>query len=372
MIWETHRKLSLEAIDRIGVRLSPTECDSLMRGVVAPDEWKMSNQNDRTSHHYGRASEINDYLHLARTYYLNDDPINTYFNLGIALHFIQDSYVSYPSFLSKEKHDNWEQGIDRCYISPDFAESIKKINYKSEAERCAWVAEELLREVQGPIDTMRLATLFSHQKTNDTIANPVVDLNLAYRASYTISKSILGPKNSVTLDNQLNDIYKIHEKMLWQEEDRVSEQLIKSFEQRNVIRGALVNGKGLIVKIKNWMTGRKVRSLETQLASNYDDYFDKGHLKRVDWNYKNEVTKLTNSYTGWYIYTIHNLNINSVTSGLIQAEKVNQIVGLDERVLPNFINSGSVPSYSVGSKSLIRRADLDKMGIEGIGEKLSN
>lgn len=369
MIWETHRNLTLEAINRIGVRLSPNERDSLMKGVVAPDEWKMSNKNDRTSHHYGRASEIREYLHLARTYYLNDDLIDTYFNLGIALHFIQDSYVSYPSFLSKEKHDSWEQGIDRCYISPDFTESINKINNKSEAERCAWVAKELMNEVQGPMDTIRIATIFSHQKTNDTIANPVVDLNLAYRASYTVTKSILSPKNSVSLDTQIKDIYKNYENMLWQEEGRMSEQLIKMFEQRNVLKGSLIDGKGLVVKIKNWMTGRKIRSLETNLASNYDDYFNKGHLKRVAWNFKNEETKITNNYSGWYIYAIPDLNINSVELRLLQVEKNNQIVGLNERISSNMMINGSPPSYSVGSKSLIRKVDLDKVTIERTGEK---
>lgn len=369
MIWETHRNLSLEAINRIGVRLSPNERDSLMKGVVAPDEWKMSNKNDRTSHHYGRAPEIKEYLHLARTYYLNDDLINTYFNLGIALHFIQDSYVSYPSFLSKEKHDSWEQGIDRCYISPDFTESINKINNKSEAERCAWVARELMNEVQGPMDTIRIATIFSHQKTNDTIANPVVDLNLAYRASYTVTKSILSPKNSVSLDTQINDIYKNYENMLWQEEGRMSEQLIKMFEQRNVLKGSLIDGKGLVVKIKNWMTGRKIRSLETKLSSSYDDYFDKGHLKRVAWNYKNEIAKITTNYSGWYIYTIHDLDINSVTSRLIHAENANQVVGLDKHVLSNLLTNGFIPSYSVGLKSLIKKTDLDGIMVETISNK---
>ena len=371
MIWETHRNLSLEALERIGVRLSPNERDSLLKGVVAPDEWKMSNPNDRTSHHYGRASEIGEYLHLARTFYLNDDLINTYFNLGIALHFIQDSYVSYPSFLSKEKHDSWEQGIDRCYISPDFSESIKKINNRSEAERCAWVAKDLLNEVYGPMDTIRIATIFSHPKTNDTIANPVVDLNLAYRASYTVAKSILSPKNSVPLDTQINDIYKNYENILWQEEERVSEQFIKSFEQRNVLQKSLIDGKGLVVKFKNWLTGRKIRSLELQLASNYHDYFDKGHLKRVARNFKNEVTKVTTNFAGWYIYTIHDLDIDSVTSRLIRTEKTNQIVGLDERVLSELLTNGAIPSYSVGSKSLIKKTDLDGMMVETIGNKWS-
>jgi len=364
MIWETHRNLSVEALERIGARLSPNERDSLLKGAVAPDEWKMSNQNDRTSHHYGRASEIKEYLNLARTYYLNDDLINTYFNLGIALHFIQDSYVSYPSFLSKEKHDSWEQGINRCYISPDFSESINKINNKSEAERCARVAKELMNEIQGPMDTIRIATIFSHPKTNDTIANPVVDLNLAYRASYTVAKSILSPKNSVSLDTLINDIYKKYVNMLWQEENSASEQLIKSFEQRNLLQNSIVDRKGFIVKIKNWMTRRKIRSLETQLALNFDDYFDKGHLKRVAWNFKNEVTKVTINYTGWYIYTIHDLDINSVTSRLIHAENANQIVGSDKHVLSNLLTNGSIPSYSVGSKSLIKKTDLDGIIVE--------
>ena len=94
----------------------------------------------------------------ARSFFLQDNLPSAYFNFGVALHYIQDSYTSFASFYPN--HQSWEQQIEASCLVPDIEELIQK-SVKNEFQRnkCSWLVQELSREVQGRDNTLRIATL---------------------------------------------------------------------------------------------------------------------------------------------------------------------------------------------------------------------
>jgi hypothetical protein len=111
MLWKTHIRISLEVLRKLGIYLAPEVFQSFKNGIIAPDQW----QNDYP-HHYGKSEKIKQHLMKSRGCYLQGDLPNTFFNLGVALHYIQDSYTSVESYNNSYNertiHQNWERHID--------------------------------------------------------------------------------------------------------------------------------------------------------------------------------------------------------------------------------------------------------------------
>jgi hypothetical protein len=69
--------------------LSPQVEKKFREGIKAPDKWK------NFPHHYGKSEEIKQQIMNSRKCFLHDDYPNTFFNLGVALHYVQDSHTSF-------------------------------------------------------------------------------------------------------------------------------------------------------------------------------------------------------------------------------------------------------------------------------------
>lgn len=106
MLWKTHIKITFEVFRRLGIPL--TEKERVKEGAISPDKWGLPD----LPHHYGKERQIRNYLLLSRKYFLRYDLLGAYYYLGVALHYIQDSYVSMASFYPK--HHSWEESIDKC------------------------------------------------------------------------------------------------------------------------------------------------------------------------------------------------------------------------------------------------------------------
>lgn len=362
MKWATHIRITREVFDSLGIRLTYEEDEKLREGVIAPDKWKNGNYNDRTSHHYGRSAEIQNYLKTARSQLLENDLSNAYFNLGIALHFIQDSFTTYPTYLKTQNidHEKWENWIDEKGFYQNISQALNNIKNQTERQRCYWLNQELIKDIEGPNDTFRIATINSHQKTEYTIANPSVDYNLAYRASYAIVKSITGPKSNQYLDNRLNKCHIQHEQMLLEEETKASNRLLGLVSERN----ALVKSKkigGIIETIKNWFTDRKINSKENELLKLSNNYFNKQHLENVAHVYNTEVMRITNDYAGWYRYQIPELKIDSVISELISIDTASEILKVTPQNVRIYLSEKEIPIHNVGMREVIKRAALDRI-----------
>jgi hypothetical protein len=92
MLWKTHRRITEEVMRKLRIPLTSGEISALKEGVIAPDKWK------NYPHHHGKSNAIKQHLVTARYLFLQGDLLNAYFNLGVALYYIQDSYTSFPSF----------------------------------------------------------------------------------------------------------------------------------------------------------------------------------------------------------------------------------------------------------------------------------
>src|SRR4030065_2400235 len=104
MLWRTHLRVSFEVLRRIGVSMSSEESLRFKAGVLAPDQWK------DYPHHHGKSEAIRRNLMHARQCYLQDNLLDAFYYLGVALHYIQDAYTSMASFYPK--HKSWEQDIE--------------------------------------------------------------------------------------------------------------------------------------------------------------------------------------------------------------------------------------------------------------------
>ena len=147
MVWKTHIRITKDVVDRLGVRLTGDEYHWLKEGVIAPDK-----NRDQQVHHYGCEEIISQHLNVARSSFLRNDYNHSLYNLGVALHYIQDSYTTCPSFLPG--HQNWEEGIEKSWLVPDaeMVEVIKRdVRNWSHRSHCMSVAQELSKDVQGDI-----------------------------------------------------------------------------------------------------------------------------------------------------------------------------------------------------------------------------
>jgi hypothetical protein len=193
MLWKTHQRISKEVMARLGLWLTREEFSSLMEGAIAPDKWQ------DWPHHYGKSFEIGEFLKKARKSYLINDLPDAYFSLGVALHYIQDSYTTYPSS-NQDAHHKWEQLIEESTSDSSFDTIRDTVESEYHRGRCCWLNQELSNNVQGRNDTLRAANLNGQKKEYDSIASPKVDFYIGFWASYTVSKSILSPRNSTDLD----------------------------------------------------------------------------------------------------------------------------------------------------------------------------
>ena len=173
MLWKTHARITCDVMRRLGIPLSNLEESRLKEGVLAPDKW------GNYPHHYKKEQEIQSNLLLSRKYFLVDDFPNAYFYLGVALHYIQDSYTSMASFYPG--HHSWEESIENCNWISNLDEIIHYWlrDNSFERNRCLGLANALSQDVQGKDGTMHVATLSGHEALQ-TFAKPIIDFNLGF------------------------------------------------------------------------------------------------------------------------------------------------------------------------------------------------
>lgn len=358
MKWKTHIRITNEVMGQLGIRLTDEEYSRLKQGVIAPDKW------GDYPHHYGKFNEITNYLSLARSQYLQNDLNSAYYNLGVALHYIQDSYTTYPSFLPK--HDEWEEWIEGSYYTHDIQEAIRSsVKPLNTADRCSWLAHELSRDVYGRIETCKVATINSMKKDVNTIASPKVDLNLGLLASYVVTKSILGPKTNSSLDATLMSNFNHFEGQLRMAELRASSDIIRLVNKRNEQAKKLVPSTGIIATIKNWLTNSRIKSIDTVAISSKQGYFHKKHLEAVVTQYQNEVNRITADHVGWYGYHAPQIDTNIVVNELIEFQSASHALGLDQQRLKAILIEHNVPIYGIGGSELVERTGVDGLLKQG-------
>lgn len=361
MLWKTHIRICKKVLHELRVAPSSLEASRLRDGVVDPDKWR----GNRESHHYGKSDEIRRYTLGARRLYLQSDLLNAFYNLGVALHYIQDSYTSFPSSFSPLKHQNWEQQIEDLedYGFVDDLESTIQYTLKNntfQRNRCSWLAIELSREVQGRDSTLRIATL-AGQEESKSWAKPIVDLNLGFRASLAVSKSVLGPKNCPELEASLARILKEHERLLQNSEFSLSAKIAELARQRDALKSKIVQESGFVRKIKNWFYGVRVGLQNRRINDKMWEYNSQGHLHRVESEYKHAANMTTSPHEGWYNFQIPKISFGVVEKELLIITEVSTRLGFDADAIRALLGKGGHSCFFARNKELMLRSELNEV-----------
>lgn len=345
--------MSFNTLKKLDISLNPQTEKKFKDGVIAPDQWK------DYPHHHGKTQKIKQYLVASRRCFLEDDYPTSFFNLGVALHYIQDSHTSFASFYPK--HHSWEQSIDK---SPYVSNLNKTINYylkdkKAEKKRCLWLYEALSKDAHGKDETLYLATLSGHEQSK-SFAKPIIDYNLAIRASFVVTKSILGSKKSPDLIKKLNDELLIYQEFLKTAEVNLSKKIIELVTEREKLQKAKTPSSGLISKIGNWVLSIRIKIKDMSAKSNYNNYQKKKHLDKIIRTYLNGTEKIVKRYKGWYSYNIPPLKKKIVLPELLTLKDVSQRLNKDESELKESLFRCGFMVYTIGKCTFVRRIDLDE------------
>ena len=122
MLWKTHIRISNEVLRRLKITLSDDVYARFKEGVLAPDQWK------DYPHHHSKSDAIARNLLYARQLYLQNNLQDAFYYLGLALHYIQDSYTSVISYNSPNNqiwHHNYEQSIEDSDFVYDLEKTIQ-------------------------------------------------------------------------------------------------------------------------------------------------------------------------------------------------------------------------------------------------------
>jgi hypothetical protein len=353
MLWKTHIRISREVLRRLGIYLAPEVFQSFTNGIVAPDKWQ------DFPHHYGKSEKIKENLLTSRGYFLRDDLRNAFFYLGVALHYIQDSYTSMAS--SYVNHHRWEESIENAIFTDDLKKTVKYALRDKEWERnrCLGLADALSKRAYSRDNTLYLATLTGQIKS-ESFAEPIVDLNLGLRASYVVMESVLSPKNCPELENKLRRLLLDHETFLQNAEVEFSDKIIKLVDECAELEKRKLPPSGIIPKIKNLILGIRIRLKTSAVNSNYNHYAKQEHLEKVVKEYHEAVIRTVYPYSGWYDLLIPPLNPNVVSKELLSFQAVATVLGINEQALKESLYRFNISSYFVGNWELVRRAELDR------------
>ena len=307
MLWKTHIRISNEVLRRLNVNLSSDLYSRFKEGVLAPDVWK------DYPHHYGKTGAIQTNLQYARQSFLQDNHMDAFYYLGVALHYIQDAYtsvISYKGPKNREWHHNYEQGIEDA----DFLYGIySKLQYffqnnNYQFNKFSSILSQLSNKVEGKYETLRIATLVGDTPSQQT-GKPRVDLNLALKACIVITESVLSPKNYSRLDLAIKSSLMEHQHLLDKVEMENSSQIIDSANQLSNLKAKKITKPGFVVKVKNWILTVRVKVKDLQLNRKYNRYVQKKHLNKVNSLFENDISGLLNPYVGWYNYFVPKLDL---------------------------------------------------------------
>lgn len=356
MLWKTHIRITNEILYNLGMPKSSVEATRLREGAVAPDKW------GDYPHHYGKSGTIRKYIMEARRFFLNGDLSNAYFSLGVALHYIQDSYTSLTS--RSRHHPQWEQQIEQSYFVDDLEELVAWVFRKRKNERKDYteIIGFLSEKIEGKKDTIRIATLRGHWRPTYGGA-PEVDLNFAFRASLLIVKSVLAPKTCSKLQKELDLALAEHEAMLRKTETVFTDKIVELVEKRDELirkRNELKKRRrlsGIFPTLKSYFLTflSKIHNLRAGLR--IEEYEQQKHLKKVAKKYQEVTKKISAPHKDWFDITIPRIDITIVEKELLSIQEASRHFGISESIIQDLVKKGKISCYHVKNKELIRKSE---------------
>jgi len=353
MLWETHIRITNEVLHKLGIPMSSEETALLREGLVIPDKWK------DYPHHYGKSSSIRKYIMEARRFFLNGDLPNAYFSLGVALHYVQDSYTSLTS--RSRHHLQWEEQIERSFLVDDLQKLVTWAfrNHEDQREEYAEIMGFLSNEIDGKEDTFELATLRDHEPIlswNRPWGAPEVDLNFAFRASLSIAKSVLSSRTCPKLQTELKQVLAEHETMLRKTETIYADKIVELIRKRDELKKK--RKSGIFSTIKSYFSTFLSKIYNRWMESKIDEYEQQEHLRKIARTYQRVAKAIVAPHSDWYNITIPQIDINIVEKELLPIQEASRFFGTHESIIRYLIEKGKISCYDARKKELIRRSEV--------------
>jgi len=352
-----HIRIANEVLRKLGMPKSSVEASNLREGSIAPDKWK------DYPHHHGKSGSIKKHLLEARRLFLNGDSAKAYFCLGVALHYVQDSYTSLSTRSSR--HIRWEHQIEQSYFTDDL-ESLVGAAFRDRPDRREEYTKYvglLSHRIEGKESTLQLASMPGPGLSfwSDRIwGKPHVDLNFARRASLLIAESVFGPKTSPKLEKDLRLVLADYEAMLKKTELVFANEIMGLIKKRDELKKRRRKG-GIFQTFRShfltFLSG--IQNLRAGLKIN--EYEQRKHLREVARAYREAAKKLVSPHSGWYNFEIPQTDINRVEKELLSTHEASEYFRISEYTIKELIKKRKISCYHVRGKELITASELGKV-----------
>lgn len=356
MLWQTHLRIANEVLRELKIAQFSEEAAQLREGSILPDKW------GDYPHHHGKGDNIEANILRARESFLSGNIRKTCYHLGVALHYVQDSYTSLSS--RSAHHERWEQQIQEAYANEDLIGLISSAfrNDPANLSEYSGIAEMMSHGLNGKPDTISFATRPGPGLSfwgNRTWGKPYVDFNFALRASILIAKSVFSSAKNDEIEQKCRCIHAEFESVLKRTEEKTAEEIVKQIEKRT----KLASDGAKEVRT------RSLRRLFQRLKLNIQDYrinrkvgqYDKkGHLNLVANQYRKAIDSAIKPQQDWYKLNIPEIDISSVGTQLMSIEEACRVLKLEPNYLQDLIRKGHVSSYHVVGRELVLLSQLEQ------------
>jgi hypothetical protein len=311
MLLRTHKRIARRIAEEL--KLTPTEALRLEKGCIRPDYWK------NYPHHYGKKKQISKHILDARRLFLENDKLDSLFWLGVALHYVQDHWVTVPS--SSFDHGWWEDQIEEAPFVDDNFELLKEFDlakfYPPAQTIQARVAQQRYIETNQRLLEFRKLCLSNFEDCTGRLVEsatlnvamikhpmfgaPIFDFNFASKVSLLIALSVYQSTTSSRLQKELMQMRKEFEIRLQEAEKALAKKLV----ELNTKRTELEQNRGFI----NWV--RKL-ACSLNIRVNHGRYENRSHLLTVREAYYKEAEWKSNAFRNWYVAFIPKLDIEKI------------------------------------------------------------
>jgi len=328
----------------------------LREGSVTPDKWK------DYPHHYDKSRSIQKHITEARKFFLKGDLPNTFFSLGVVLHYIQDSYTSLSPIA--EHQVRWEQQIEEACFVDDLEELVRLTfqDHDDRIDRYTELIRLLSEEIEGEEKTLDIATLHETEVGFWDVCiggSPDVDLNFALKTSFVIAKSVLGPRTCPKLQTELMDLSMEYENMLRETEIVFVNEIVELIEKRDDLKKKRKNG--IFTTLRNYFLVLSSKIHNLRVRSKIKEYERKKHLKSIVRAYQETAEMRIDPHSNWYNITVPEIDISIVKKELLSIQDASEYFGISENIIKDLIETGKLSSYFLKDQELIRKSELEQV-----------
>jgi hypothetical protein len=282
MKWEAHTRTAQKILSDFDAYHFQKYEKDLINGIIYPDS------NDPKPHR-DRDEAVRNNIRKARDRRLEYNPSDSFFYLGMAFHYIQDSWMGIDP--DHEDYTRYEKQIDKSTLL-DMGEDLFRY-YPVKRNRVLTQFKELDKCLSVPLkNTEEMYALISAGSPFESTA--FLDLNLSYRICRRVAEMVLKPMLKTSLDENLSRLHVEYTEKLVSCEDNERESLF--LLEENIGKSS----QGLLFGVEAWKKRQDLNKKTTL-------YGNGRHLEKTFKTYRREADALAKPYIDWYNVKIPDL-----------------------------------------------------------------